>query len=135
MGVMEILCDLLTFGIGTKTEEETAVHIYVILGLLTDAGRDRDVIGNVVDAGGIECLVKMTRSESVLMQAEAFLALHLTAAIRGTDAEPSLLKANIGEAITEFLVASPQREIFQNLLAIIGLIISSGELNSRLSEI
>lgn len=42
MGVMEILCDLLTFGIGTKTEEETAVHIYVILGLLTDAGRCSD---------------------------------------------------------------------------------------------
>lgn len=38
MGVMEILCDLLTYGIGTKQEEETAVHIYVILGLLTDTG-------------------------------------------------------------------------------------------------
>ncbi|BES93298.1 rap1 GTPase-GDP dissociation stimulator [Nesidiocoris tenuis] len=105
-----------------------------LLAWIIKNSRDRDVIGNVVDAGGIECLVKMTRSESVLMQAEAFLALHLTAAIRGTDAEPSLLKANIGEAITEFLVASPQREIFQNLLAIIGLIISSAEMRKHLRE-
>ncbi|KAL1139046.1 hypothetical protein AAG570_009107 [Ranatra chinensis] len=38
MGVMEILCDILTYDIGTKQAEETAIHIYVILGFLTESG-------------------------------------------------------------------------------------------------
>lgn len=38
MGVIDILCDLLMYGVGTKQAEERAIQIYVILGLLTDSG-------------------------------------------------------------------------------------------------
>ena len=41
MGVMELLCEILTYDIGTKHAEDTAVHIYVILGLLTDSGLNK----------------------------------------------------------------------------------------------
>ena len=105
------------------------IHILTISenGVIFFSPRDRDVIGKIVNCGGIECLVKMAQSEYVVMQTEAFLALHLTGAIRGQDAEPSLLKANIGEVITKFLTVKPQREVFHNLLAFIGQIIDSGK--------
>uniref|UniRef100_A0A0A9YZP0 Rap1 GTPase-GDP dissociation stimulator 1-B n=2 Tax=Lygus hesperus TaxID=30085 RepID=A0A0A9YZP0_LYGHE len=105
-----------------------------LLAWIIKNSRDREVIGKIVSCGGIECLVKMTQSEFVVMQAEAFLALHLTGAIRGQDAEPSLLKANIGEVITKFLSVTPQREVFHNLLAFIGQIIDSADMRKHLCE-
>lgn len=74
----------------------------------------------------MECLVKMTRTEHVVMQSEAFLALNLATAMRGQDAESSLLKANVGEAITTFLSVTPPREVFHNILAFVGQLANSG---------
>ncbi|XP_014251197.1 rap1 GTPase-GDP dissociation stimulator 1-B [Cimex lectularius] len=40
LGVVEILCDILTYGVSTKEAEQTAIHIYVTLWLMTDSGTE-----------------------------------------------------------------------------------------------
>lgn len=35
---MDLLCSLLEFGVSSKESEEAAIHILIILGLLTDSG-------------------------------------------------------------------------------------------------
>lgn len=92
----------------------------------------------MVNCGSVECLVRMSKAEHTVMQAEAFLALNLVTAMRGQDAEESLLKANVGNSIYSFLQNNtPQREVFHNLLAFVGQLVNSSEfiiLNVRNQE-
>ncbi|XP_073989931.1 visceral mesodermal armadillo-repeats [Rhodnius prolixus] len=105
-----------------------------LLARIIKNSREREVIGKLVQCGAMECLVKMTRTEHVVMQSEAFLALNLATAMRGQDAESSLLKANVGEAITTFLSVTPPREVFHNILAFVGQLANSGEMRKHLCE-
>ncbi|KAK9503308.1 hypothetical protein O3M35_011908 [Rhynocoris fuscipes] len=105
-----------------------------LLARIVKNSREREVIGKLVSCGAIECLVKMTRTVHVVMQSEAFLALNLATAMRGQDAEPSLLKANVGEAITSFLSVTPPREVFNNILAFVGQLANSSEMRKHLCD-
>lgn len=44
---MDLLCSLLEFGVSSKEGEEAAIHILIILGLLTDSGEHVCTEGNL----------------------------------------------------------------------------------------
>ncbi|XP_014276992.1 GTPase-GDP dissociation stimulator vimar [Halyomorpha halys] len=106
-----------------------------LLAWIVKNSRDRDVIGKMVGRGCVECLVRMLQAEHTVMQAEAFLALNLMTAMRGQDAEYSLLRASVGSAITNFLQqATPPREVFHNLLAFVGQLVTSSDMRRHLRD-
>lgn len=98
MGVMEVLCDLLTFGVGSKQAEETAIHIYVILGLLTDTGSGNIYLSEKLCELTVKVLAESTNGELSELCVEL---LHSQA--ENDDVRLHLAKAGLCELLIELL--------------------------------
>lgn len=81
----------------------------------------------MVQCGAVTSLVATVTAEHSVMQTEALLALSLLTAMRMSDAEPALIAANVGEQIVTLVSSgSIEREVFQNVLALVGTMSTSG---------
>lgn len=103
-----------------------------LLAWLIKNSRDREVMGCMVSCGAVPRLVQMITAEHAVMQTEALLALTLLFAMRMVDAEPHLIEAKVGEKIVELVNPHIEREVFQNVLALVGQLSTSGEMRSHL---
>ncbi|XP_054262952.1 GTPase-GDP dissociation stimulator vimar [Macrosteles quadrilineatus] len=106
-----------------------------LLAWLIKNSRDRDVMGVMVQCGAVARLVAMITAEHAVMQTEALLALSLLTAMRMSDAEPSLVSCNVGQQIVSLVTSSQvQREVFQNVLALVGTMVTSGDMKRHLHD-
>ena len=92
-------------------------------------------MGCMVSCGGVPRLVQMITAEHAVMQTEALLALTLLFAMRMVDAEPHLIEAKVGEKIVEIVTPHIEREVFQNVLALVGQLSTSGNFNECLKVV
>lgn len=84
-------------------------------------------MGVVVECGAVPPLVQMITAEHQVMQTEALLSVSLITMMRLADAEASLLDAKIGEQLNELLTRNVPREIFSNILTLVGQLMSSSK--------
>ncbi|XP_008478296.1 uncharacterized protein LOC103515151 [Diaphorina citri] len=92
-------------------------------------------MGVMVQCGAVQPLVNMITSEHQVMQTEALLSISLITIMRLADAEQSLLESRIGEQLNELLTRNVPREIFSNILTLVGQLMSSNELKAHLREV
>lgn len=98
---------------------------------MTCVGRDREVMGVMVQSGVVPRLVAMVTTEHAVMQTEALLALSLLTAMRMSDAEPPLISSNVGQQIVTLVSSSTiEREVFQNVLSLVGTMSASGKITT-----
>lgn len=98
---------------------------------LSTVGRDREVMGVMVQSGVVPRLVSMVTTEHAVMQTEALLALSLLTAMRMSDAEPPLISSNVGQQIVTLVSSSTiEREVFQNVLSLVGTMSASGKITT-----
>lgn len=121
----------------TKTEDHLGVQAEAcrFLAWIIKNSRDRSVMGVVVECGAVPPLVQMITAEHQVMQTEALLSVSLITMMRLADAEASLLDAKIGEQLNELLTRNVPREIFSNILTLVGQLMSSNELKVHLREV
>ncbi|KAI5699351.1 hypothetical protein M8J76_013456 [Diaphorina citri] len=121
----------------TKTEDHLGVQAEAcrLLAWIIKNSRDREVMGVMVQCGAVQPLVNMITSEHQVMQTEALLSISLITIMRLADAEQSLLESRIGEQLNELLTRNVPREIFSNILTLVGQLMSSNELKAHLREV
>lgn len=121
----------------TKTEDHLGVQAEAcrFLAWIIKNSRDRAVMGVVVECGAVAPLVQMITAEHQVMQTEALLSISLITMMRLADAEQSLLNARVGEQLNELLTRNIAREIFANVLTLVGQLMSSNELKIHLREV
>ncbi|XP_046665551.1 rap1 GTPase-GDP dissociation stimulator 1 [Homalodisca vitripennis] len=106
-----------------------------LLAWLIKNSRDREVMGVMVQCKAVPRLVAMVTAEHAVMQTEALLALSLLTAMRMSDAEPALVAADVGSQIVTLVSSNTvEREVFQNVLALVGTMSTSGEMRSHLHD-
>lgn len=89
----------------------------------------------MVQCGGIARLAAMVTAQHSVMQTEALLALTLLTAMRMSDAEAPLIAADIGKQLVTLVSTAIQREVFQNVLALVGTMTSSSKYMIALSKL
>ncbi|CAH0387037.1 unnamed protein product [Bemisia tabaci] len=121
----------------TGTEDHPGVQGEAcrLLAWLIKNSRDREVMGRMVAAGAVPCLVGMITAEHTVMQNEALLALCLLSAMRLADAEKSFIQARVGEKINTLVnEMNPPREVFMIVVAMLCQLVNSSELILHLRE-
>lgn len=85
-------------------------------------------MGVMVQSGVVPRLVAMVTAEHAVMQTEALIALSLLTAMRMSDAESPLISSNVGQQIVTLVSSSSiEREVFHNVLALVGTMSTSGK--------
>ncbi|KAL1455230.1 hypothetical protein WDU94_009340 [Cyamophila willieti] len=130
----DLICKVVEW---TKTEDHLGVQAEAcrLLAWIIKNSRDREVMGTMVQCGAVTPLVNMITAEHQVMQTEALLSISLITIMRLADAEQSLLESRIGEQLNELLTRNVAREIFANILTLVGQLMSSNELKVHLREV